>query len=124
MSKSSPDYIEHILIEIDFLKRSRQGITEVDFSRDEIMQRAFARSIEIIGEAVKNIDDNIKQKYPDIQWRKIAGMRDKLIHDYFGIDYSLVWDVVENKIDPLEKQLKRIKISEYEASLSIYHKSS
>ena len=74
-----------------------------------MMQRAFARSIEIIGEAVKNLDDDLKAKHTDIEWRKISGMRDKLIHDYFGIDYTLVWNVVMEKIDPFKEQLIRIK---------------
>ena len=74
----------------------------------ETMHRAFVRSLEIIGEAVKNIDDEIKVKYPHIQWREIAGMRDKLIHHYFGGDYSLVWDVVKNHIDELKQNLEKI----------------
>jgi len=64
---------------------------------DETLKRAFVRSIEIIGEAVKKIPSDFKQKYSHIEWRTMAGMRDKLIHDYFGIDYEIVWDVVTNK---------------------------
>ncbi len=112
MSKSPLNYIEHILIEIDFLQRERKNKTEEIFSSDETLQRAFTRSVEIIGEAVKNIDNNIKGKYPAVNWKAIAGMRDKLIHHYFGIDYSLVWDVVENKIDQLKEDLENIKKNE------------
>lgn len=108
MSKSHHELIKHILTEIEFLQAERENLTESDFKVDETMRRAFVRSLEIIGEAVKNIDDQIKEKYPDIKWREIAGMRDKLIHHYFGVDYSLVWDVVENKIDELKDDLKAI----------------
>ena len=72
------------------------------------MQRAFARSIEIIGEATKKIPDELKQRHPHIEWKAIAGMRDRLIHDYFGIDYDIVWDVVINKIPPLHQEIKKI----------------
>jgi uncharacterized protein with HEPN domain len=82
--------------------------SENTFQSDETVRRAFVRSLEIIGEAAKNIDNEIKDEYPDIKWREIAGMRDKLIHHYFGVDYSLVWDVVENKIDELKLDLERI----------------
>ena len=109
MSKLPRSYIDHIIIEIDFLQRSRNGKTEEDFANDEMMQRAFARSIEIIGEAVKNLDDDLKAKHTDIEWRKISWMRDKLIHNYFGIDYTLVWNVVMEKIDPFKEQLIQIK---------------
>lgn len=73
---------------------------------DPVLQRASFRSLEIIGEAVKNISEDFKKKNTEIEWRKIAGLRDKLIHHYFGVDWVLVWDVIENKIPELEKTLK------------------
>ena len=83
MSKSSLDYIAHILIEIDFLKRKSLNKTEEDFASDEMMQRAFTRSLEIIGEAVKNIDDEVKAQHSEINWKSIAGMRDKVDSSQF-----------------------------------------
>ncbi len=70
--------------------------------------RAVVRSIEIIGEASKKIDDEFKSTHNHIEWKKIAGTRDKLIHDYFGIDYDIVWDIIENKIPDLDHFLKQL----------------
>jgi uncharacterized protein with HEPN domain len=69
---------------------------------------AVIRNLEIMGEAVKNIPDDIKAKFPEIQWRKIAGLRDILIHDYFGIDIEVVVDIIENKIPVLERQIREL----------------
>lgn len=68
------------------------------FARDETLKRAFVRSMEIIGEASKKIPGDVKAMQPDIDWRKVSGMRDRLIHDYFGVDYAIVWDVAKNKL--------------------------
>jgi uncharacterized protein with HEPN domain len=65
---------------------------------DETLKRAFVRSIEIIGEAVKQLPDEFRSEHSAIDWRAIAGTRDNLIHDYFGIDYDIVWDIVTNEI--------------------------
>jgi uncharacterized protein with HEPN domain len=70
--------------------------------------RAFVRSLEIIGEAVKNIPDETKTRYPEIEWRKMAATRDRLIHGYFSVDFDLVWDIIQNKIPGLDADIKRI----------------
>ncbi len=75
---------------------------------DETLKRAVVRSIEIIGEATKKIPVDFKVKWAEISWRNMAGMRDKLIHDYMGVDYSIVWDVVRNVIPSLKNQIKEI----------------
>ena len=75
---------------------------------DPVLQRACLRSLEIIGEAVKNISNNFKRENPKIEWRKIAGLRDKLIHHYFGVDWEIVWNVIKNKIPEIRESLENI----------------
>ena len=70
--------------------------------------RAVVRSIEIIGEASKKIDEEFKSTHIHIEWKKMAGARDKLIHDYFGIDYDIVWDIIQNKIPDLDHFLNEL----------------
>ena len=72
------------------------------------MQRACLRSLEVIGEATKNLSDEFKAGHPEVEWRKIAGMRDKLIHHYFGVDWAVVWIVLEKKIPPLKVDVERL----------------
>ena len=108
MSNFPLEYLRHIMDEIEYLIDRSANLSKEDFIDDETLKRAFIRSIEIIGEAVKKIPPDFKQKYPHIEWRAMAGMRDKLIHDYFGIDYEIVWDVVTNKIPTLRLKIKEI----------------
>lgn len=72
------------------------------------MKRAFVRSLEIIGEAVKQVPEDFRRKYPRIGWRDLAGMRDRLIHRYFGVDYEIVWDAVANKVPKVHQEIRDI----------------
>jgi len=91
--------------EIDYMLSRIPDTDYESFVRDETLKRAFVRSIEIIGEASKKLPEDIKAMQPDIEWRKISGMRDRLIHDYFGVDYTIVWDVATNKFPNLRINL-------------------
>ena len=108
MSRSTTEYLQHILDEIAYLHSQTAGLAQDAFMHDASLKRAFTRSIEIIGEAVKYMPDDLKGKYPRVNWRAIAGMRDRLIHGYFDVDYDIVWDVVVNKIPELEQTIRQM----------------
>jgi uncharacterized protein with HEPN domain len=76
---------------------------------NETLRRAFVRSLEIIGEAAKKVPEGFRAQHPMVEWRAMAGMRDRLIHDYFGVDYELVWDVVQNRIPELRRQVASMR---------------
>lgn len=101
-------YIKDILKNMDKAGRFIKDITYEDFASDEKTNYAVVRCVEIIGEAAKNIPENIRRKYPDIPWKKMAGMRDKISHFYFGIDMKKVWLAVKRDIPKIKPQIRKI----------------
>jgi uncharacterized protein with HEPN domain len=110
MSKLSLEFLRHIVIEADFIQTRLSRVAKAPFMRDETLKRAVVRSIEIIGEASKNVDVGLKAAHPEIEWKSVAGMRDRLIHAYFGIDYDIVWDVAKNKVPDLHAKIRRMLV--------------
>ncbi|MBR1368490.1 hypothetical protein RJ53_02810 [Methanocalculus chunghsingensis] len=101
-------FLGHILEEIAFLRLAGKGLTYDKLIDDQIRQRAIIRSIEIIGEATKNLSQELKDEHPDIPWKLIAGSRDKMIHAYFDIDWRIVWNILTHEIPDLEDKINSI----------------
>ena len=102
MSSSNLELLRHIKDEVDFVLKTTNNKDKDVVINDAILARAIVRSLEIIGEASKKLDDEFKVKYPHVEWKKMAGTRNRLIHDYFGVDYDIVWDIVRTKLPDLQ----------------------
>ena len=108
MWESNLELVRHIFDESEFIISHTNGKNYNQIIEDKVLLRALERSIEIIGEASKKINEEFKSIYAYIEWKKMAGTRDHLIHHYFGIDYDILWDIIENKIPDLHHSIKEI----------------
>jgi uncharacterized protein with HEPN domain len=100
--------VVHILNEIKFLRKITEGRTYEDLLSDEYFSHAVIRAIEVIGEASKNLSPRLKEEHPGIGWREIAGMRDKVIHRYFEINWQIVWSVLSDDLPALEREFSAL----------------
>jgi uncharacterized protein with HEPN domain len=108
MSRDPEVYLRDILEAINRIQVYTKGLSEAKFQADTLRQDAVIRNLEVLGEAVKQIPEEIRKSYPDVEWRKMAGLRDILIHQYFGIDVEVLWDVVANKLPGVEAGIRKI----------------
>ncbi|EKD37589.1 MAG: hypothetical protein ACD_75C01076G0003 [uncultured bacterium] len=108
MSRSTDLYIKDLLENMKDAEGFIQGMSYEQFGADKRTLNAVLRSIEVIGEATKNIPDEIRDRYPAVPWKEMAGMRDKLIHSYFGVDNEAVWLVVKDRIPSLRPVIEQI----------------
>lgn len=106
MSKEHIEFLKHILDECSYIiSVTGEGMSKDEFIQNETLKRAVVRSLEIIGEASKKIPVDFKIKWESVNWKSMSGMRDRLIHDYMGVNYLIVWDVIRNKIPELYDQV-------------------
>ncbi|HID95113.1 MAG TPA: DUF86 domain-containing protein [Candidatus Latescibacteria bacterium] len=108
MKREVGDYIEDIIGAMDKTMNFVKNISYEEFTRDDKTAFAVVRALEIIGEAVKNIPDDIRKNYPEIPWKDMSGMRDKVIHKYFGVKLSIVWRAIKEEIPPLKPLFEKI----------------
>jgi uncharacterized protein with HEPN domain len=102
------DYIRDILISIQDVEEFTTGITFEDFLKDKKTIKAVIRSLEVLGEASKKIPDEVRNRYPSVPWKRMAGMRDKLIHEYFGVDLEIVWTVAKKELPPVKSSIEEL----------------
>src|SRR3989338_5759385 len=95
MKKDVLIFLNHVLENIEDIELFSKNITKSALESNKLKQKAIIRSLEVIGEAVKNIPPSFRKEHPSIEWNQIAGLRDKLIHHYFGVDLNTIWDVIQ-----------------------------
>jgi uncharacterized protein with HEPN domain len=103
-------YLKDILDAISKIEKYTKNLSYEEFFNNLMVIDAVVRNLEIIGEATKNLSKEIKSQYPEIPWREMADMRNKLIHEYFGVDLDIVWKTVKHRIPELKKNLRKIKL--------------
>lgn len=102
------DYLNDILESIADIREFTAGMSREDFCNDKKTIKAVVRSLEVIGEALNKIPYNVREMYPEIPWQETIAMRNRLIHEYFGVDLDIVWQTIEDDLLPLDKTVKKI----------------
>lgn len=102
------DYLEDIERAIEAIGDFVDGISYEDFEKDLKTQYAVLKAIEIIGEATRKIPDDFRKKHSEVPWKEVVGMRDKLVHDYMGVDLQTVWDTATKNIPPLKNKIQEL----------------
>ena len=111
MSKNSRDYLlylEDIINAIGKIENYTQNMDFHKFSKNEIVIDAVIRNFEVIGEATRNIPEDVKERYPKVEWKEVTGFRNVLIHDYFGIDVEAVWDTLQNNLQSFKEHILKV----------------
>ena len=101
-------YLEDIIEAIRKIRSYTTSLSLQTFSSDGKTIDAVIRNLEIIGEAIKGVPEDVRSSNTDVEWKKIVGLRDILIHEYFGVDVEIIWDIIENKLPVLERQIQRM----------------
>ena len=108
MPRDYKAYLDDILQAIARIRRATCGVTYDEFAANEEKTDAVVRNLQVIGEAAKKIPDAIRSAHPEVEWKRIAGLRDIVVHDYFGIDLEVIWDVVRSKLPELDENIRRL----------------
>ena len=107
--KENLPFIKHMLDSIEAIEEFRSGLSREELASNRLKQSAIVREIEIIGEAAKNLSNEFKNMHKEIPWKEIIGTRDKMIHNYFGVNLDIVWDIIKIDLLDLKKKLEKIK---------------
>ena len=108
MKRDDTVYLLHILDAIGLIEEYTKGMSENEFLSNSMAHDAVVRQIEIIGEAARNVSDEFQEKHPTLPWIKMIGIRNKIVHEYFNVNYAIVWDTIKDDLPNLKRNIKKI----------------